>query len=97
LETDEIRNELVHLIAFTLTSALGLVEEPKTYGPFRLADTASRLMDLMHRHGLSNEKLDSLRELMNSSRNSIMTDVPKFVATLDSAIEKCLEIVDSIS
>jgi len=43
---DEARfqEEMFNLAAFMVTSARGLYDEPADYGPFRLVDTAGRLL-----------------------------------------------------
>jgi len=57
--TEELREELLLLIGFLLTSAHGLFDEPQSYGPARLLETAGRLLDMMEEQGMLN---DSLRE-----------------------------------
>lgn len=49
---DRLTEELLVLVGFLLTSAHGLVEEPRTYGPARLLDAAGRLLALMDEQGM---------------------------------------------
>ena len=43
------------LLSYLLTSARGLADEPKGYGPFRLLDAAGRLLEIMEEHGLGDD------------------------------------------
>jgi hypothetical protein len=64
--TEEVRDELLLLIGFLLTSAHGLFDEPKSYGPARLLETAGRLLDMMEEQGMLD---DSLREVKAAIEN----------------------------
>lgn len=83
--TGSLADELFDLICYLVVSARNCVEETKLYGPLRLAEAASRIIALMAQRGMSTEFLCSLRERIESSKYTVMTDVPAFVRMLDDA------------
>jgi len=52
---------------FLVVSARGCVEEPHLYGPLRLVDAASRLIDIMRREGRSSEGLDRIQRMIEEA------------------------------
>jgi hypothetical protein len=67
-DTEELRDELLLLIGYLLTSAHGLFQEPQSYGPARLLETAGRLLDLMEEQGLLDDSLQDLRAAIDRER-----------------------------
>ncbi|MGC8974654.1 MAG: DUF6092 family protein [Thermoprotei archaeon] len=59
---DIIRDEHFKLLAFLITSARGRVDEPHLYGPLRLVDAASKLIDIMKLEGKLPTSLRSFRK-----------------------------------
>lgn len=80
-----LADELFDLICYLVVSARNCVEEPKLYGPLRLAEAASRIVEIMAARGMATDFLRSLRERIESSKYAVMTDVPAFVRMLDDA------------
>ncbi len=72
------------LLAFLITSARGCVDEPLLYGPLRLIDAASRLIDIMKKENLSSEEINSLQESINKNMYLLMYDPDAFVKFLDN-------------
>jgi hypothetical protein len=68
MNDDGLRQGLFLLVGYLLTSAHGLFEEPKGYGPFRLVDTAGRLLELMEAHGMADPFLIRLRAAVDGER-----------------------------
>ena len=60
LESDDLRRTLLELLTYLATSARGVVDEPRLYGPLRLMEAASRIIHLMDRLGLSDDDLNTL-------------------------------------
>lgn len=52
MNPQHLQEEIFHLIAFMMTSARGLYEEPADYGVFRLLDSAGRLLDILQNQSL---------------------------------------------
>ena len=63
-----LQKELFLLLGYLLTSAYGLYDEPIGYGPFRLLDASSRLLEIMQSHGLGASSLLQLKELIEKER-----------------------------
>jgi hypothetical protein len=43
----QLNREFMELIGYLITSARGLIDEPKSYGPFRLIEGVSRLCETL--------------------------------------------------
>ena len=59
-ENDGLRPQIIDLLGFLLTSAHGLFDEPKSYGPLRLVDAAGRLLEISADAGINDEFLNSI-------------------------------------
>jgi hypothetical protein len=88
-----IKNKVYELVSFIVVSARNLLEEPAHYGPLRLVDTASRLIEIMQSEGLSNDHLSSLRQQIDEGKYSAMGDEEEFKSFLESLV---LTIVEQI-
>jgi len=80
--TEVLRDELLLLVGFMLTSARGLVEEPKSYGPSRLLDAAGRVLDTMDEQSMLDQSLQEIKAQIDDERFGPMDD-EGFVARLD--------------
>lgn len=61
MSDDRLTDELLVLVGFLFTSARGLVDEPKAYGPTRLLDAASRLLAVMDEHDMLGDSLRAVK------------------------------------
>lgn len=61
MNQNEMREDLFDLIAFMVTSARGLYDEPADYGIYRLLDSSRRLLAVMEKQGLNDPYLDGLK------------------------------------
>lgn len=78
---------VVELAAYMLTSARGLVDEPASYGPFRLLDGASRLFEILIDSGHPQSAgLKALKDKIDERKFVLMTDEAAFVALLDETV-----------
>lgn len=68
MNDEKLRQELFHLVGYLLTSAHGLYDEPKGYGPLRLLDSAGRLLAIMEATGLSDPFLTELSQAIDAQR-----------------------------
>lgn len=68
MNTDELREELVNLVGYLLTSAHGLYDEPTGYGPFRMLDVAGRLLAIMEESEMADPFLKQLRKAIDEER-----------------------------
>jgi hypothetical protein len=82
MNKDSLGQDLFLLLGYLLTSAHGLYSEPKGYGPFRLVDTAGRLLTTMEAHELTDPYLLQLMEKIEAERVG-HSDDEKLHAALD--------------
>lgn len=62
-KTQELKNDLFYLIAYLITSARGLLDEPAEYGIYRLLDTTGRLLEILEANQLMDDPF--LQDLKN--------------------------------
>jgi hypothetical protein len=82
----ELTEELRELAAYFATSARGLLDEPSSYGPFRMIDGISRLVVVLEKYGLSDEILESARVKIDEGKTTVMTSPDDFKRLLDSLV-----------
>jgi hypothetical protein len=68
MDRDRLQHDLFLLVGYLLTSAHGLHREPAGYGPFRLVDTAGRVLALMEAHELEDPYLARLKAAVDAER-----------------------------
>jgi len=90
--TDGLRDELLLLVGFLLTSARGLVDEPKDYGPARLLDAAGRLLTVMAGQGMLDTSLSEIRDEIDDELSASM-DQERLVARLDVLALRWAELI----
>ena len=78
-------DEAYELLAHLLASAEICTFEPTYYGPFRLLDAASRLMDSMLRHSASNDTswLEDFKREVDQKKGWMMWDRPGYFQFLN--------------
>ena len=87
MENKPMEKQLFDLIGYMLTSARGLVEEPKMYGPFRLIEGVSKLCEiLLAEGGPFDEFYHPLKEKIDERKFSLITDEEAFIALLDETV-----------
>jgi len=68
MKDNTLHRDLFLLVGYLLTSARGLYDEPAGYGPFRLMDTAGRLLEIMQEHNLSDPFLVDIQNVIAAER-----------------------------
>jgi|LDZT01.1.fsa_nt_gi hypothetical protein len=86
--------ELFKIVGFLLSSAQGLLEEPKEYGPLRLLEAASRIIEYETKQK-DDDELSALKGLIDSKKLDIMEDNCDFTSVLDEILLKYLDLFDS--
>ncbi|MFQ6117915.1 MAG: DUF6092 family protein [Candidatus Bipolaricaulia bacterium] len=76
------------LLCYMVSSARGLVRETKLYGPFRLIDAASRLIEILEREDSSDRFLSGMRQMIEENKYKVMTDREGFIQFLDELVLK---------
>ncbi|GAH66921.1 unnamed protein product [marine sediment metagenome] len=86
IEEEKLGYDLLKLFCYIITSARGCVEEPKPYGPFRLIDSAGRIIALLDNEGLANDFLRKERAKIEDNKYLVMQDREKFMEFLDELV-----------
>jgi hypothetical protein len=85
---DKLEKEIFELICYMLVSARNLDQETKMYGPFRLVDAASKLIEILEKNGIYDEFLSQVRTMIEDNKYKVMTDKEEFVSFLDDLVLK---------
>jgi Family of unknown function (DUF6092) len=74
MELDKLQDELFNLVAYMVTSARGLYDEPPDYGIFRLLDSSGRLLAIMESGAALDPFLTHLKEEIDQEREGNMDE-----------------------
>lgn len=91
MEKDNLKQDAHKLICYMATSACNLVGEPPLYGPFRLVDAASRLIDLLEENEATSNNLSEARQLIEDKKYLVMHDEQEFTEFLNELVLKLAE------
>jgi len=92
---DLMKDEHFKLLTFLIVSARGCVDEPHLYGPLRLIDAASKLIDIMSREGKAVKELIEVKELIDKNKHLVMYDESEFVRFLDDLVLRIAKLIKS--
>lgn len=89
----------IELLAFLVTSAQGVVNEPELYGSFRLIDAASRLLGFILGTGRSTNPavLQRIRDSIEDNKMRMVTDEQGYLAFLDDIVRMTAKELKSAS
>ncbi|MEA1965055.1 MAG: DUF6092 family protein [Candidatus Aerophobetes bacterium] len=82
-DKDQLKSDFFALLTFLVISARNCIEEPKLYGPFRLIDGASKLIEILEREGIADEFFLKVRKRIEDKKYSVMRRREEFVKFLD--------------
>jgi hypothetical protein len=83
MEVEELKKEFFAFLAFLAISARNCVEEPKLYGPLRLIDGASRLIEILEKAGIEDPFFQEIKEKIDQNKYTVMGDRNQFIQFLD--------------
>ena len=83
---DELEQEFFELICYMITSARNLIEENKLYGPLRLVDAVSRLVDVLEKLDLKSPRLEMIQGRIEDGEDTVMESEEKFTAFLENLV-----------
>ena len=83
---DELEQEFFELICYMITSARNLIEENKLYGPLRLVDAVSRLVDVLEKLDLKSPRLEVIQRRIKDGEDTVMESEEKFTAFLENLV-----------
>ena len=90
---DEFEREFFELICFMVTSARNLIQENRLYGPLRLVDAASRLVDILEKLDLKSPRLEAIKERIEEGENTVMESEEKFTAFLENLVMELVPLM----
>ena len=86
VDKKSLEEEIFELVSYMTVSARNLLEEPARYGPFRLVDSVSRLVDILETHGLSSKRLAGLQTKIEDLKYSAMGPEEEYRAFLEGLV-----------
>ena len=83
---NEFEREFFELICFMVTSARNLIQENRLYGPLRLVDAVSRLVDILEKLDLKSPRLEMIQGRIEDGEDTVMESEEKFTAFLEKLV-----------
>ena len=93
MSDNTLEEQIFELISYIVVSARNLLEEPARYGPFRLIDTAGRLIEILEKADMAGERLTEIRNKIDAGKLTAMGDEREFQDFLDSLV---FHLVDEV-
>jgi hypothetical protein len=90
----ELEQEFFELVCYMVSSARNLIPEPKLYGPFRLIDAVSRLIDILRRMDLSSPRLETIQKKIEEDKYSVMDSEEKFTTFMENLVMSLVPLMD---
>ena len=84
--SEVLRDRVYKLVCYMASSAHNLVGEPPLYGPFRLVDASSRLIEILEDEGAADEALLKARDLIEEKKYLVMQDEKAFLEFLNELV-----------
>jgi len=81
---DKLEKEIFELICYMLISARNLDRETKMYGPLRLVNATSKLIEILEKNGIHDEFLSEVRSIIELNKNKLIEGKEEFVSFLDN-------------
>lgn len=78
-----------------LTSACNLVNETKSYGPFRLIDAASRLITFLSENNISSPSLEKIQEKIEQGKYKVLEGDSQFSAFLNDLVLYTVSVIEN--
>jgi hypothetical protein len=87
MDKEAFQEELFNLIAYMITSARGLHDEPADYRTFRLLDSTGRLLEIMEAQDLLDPFLEEMKDAVDDERFGAMNEEGE-IERLDAMVMK---------
>jgi hypothetical protein len=85
------KKELRQLICYLVASARGLANEPSEYGPLRLLEAGTRLIEAMRVADMSDDALEQAYRGIEASKDDLMAGRSTFPESADSVLAILIE------
>ncbi|MGC9530209.1 MAG: DUF6092 family protein [Candidatus Bipolaricaulaceae bacterium] len=94
MDADRFERAVYELVGYMVTSGRNLLDETPLYGPFRLVDAASRLVEILEQEDLASRRMSRLRQLIEQGKESVMGDTQAFQEFLDELVDALITGMD---
>lgn len=91
-----LNNKYFQLLSFLITSARGCIDEPPLYGPLRLLDAASRVINMMENEGIANETFFKIKNKISQAIEILMSDEVEFIKIVDEITKDLGEFIANL-
>lgn len=91
MDKKALEENAFELVSYMVVSARNLLDEPPRYGPFRLVDAASRLVENLNKIDLGSERLEKIKAQIEAGKHSVMASEEEFHEFLDSLVSSLIE------
>lgn len=91
---EQIEQEFFELICYMVTSARNLISENRLYGPFRLLEAASRLLDIVEKLNVKSARLEAIKKQIEDGKYSVMESEEKFTRFLEDLVMALVPLMD---
>ena len=95
MDREAFERKIFDLVGYMATSGRNLIDETPLYGPFRLVDAASRLIEILEHEGIGSSRLSTLRERIDAGKYAVMVDAEEFKNYLDAVVDAVVDHMDS--
>jgi hypothetical protein len=85
--------QAIMLLCFMITSARGLLDEPKLGGPRRLLDASERLLEFLEQVGIYDASWDELATSVRTGKSIMQRDEDYSRRYLDSLVEMATQLL----
>ena len=83
---NEINDLIYRYLLYLLSSASGLFDEPKDYGPFRLVEAAERFINIVDKLGYKDNDIEEINTSILNNKELLFNDKKAFSEYLDKLI-----------
>ena len=91
---NELEQEFFELACYMITSARNLIPENKLYGPFRLIDAVSRLVDVLQKLDLKSPRLQAIQTKIEEGKYTVMDSEENFTAFLENLVMALVPLME---
>jgi hypothetical protein len=92
---ETFEEQILGLVCYMLTSACNLLNETKSYGPLRLIDAATRLIDILSENQSSSPELEKVREKIGLDKYKVMEDDSEFSTFLNDLVLYTVSLIEN--
>jgi hypothetical protein len=90
----QLEEEFFELICYMVTSARNLVSETRLYGPLRLVESVSRMVDVIQGLGLESPRLQVIQRQIEEGKHTVMESEEEFTAFLENLVMALVSMME---